>query len=256
MPKEAKHEAGYVRKVQQDTRRYVESLLKENETLRTLVARVRSEKLALEEQILIASEQLQRKRQDQVRLQQQIVEIEAEHQRFNQEYQAIEEQNSNLANLYVASYRLHGTLDRGTVLETILEILINLVGSEEIGVFELDPDASVLTLAASYGIEKDRYRAVPLDSGIIGRVAQSGESYFGTGTNGNGSEREEALTACIALKVDEKITGTITVFSLLPQKKDLQPVDHELFELLATHAATALFCTGIHAGTRVRATAS
>ena len=80
---EDKHEVGYVRKVQQDTRRYVESLLKENETLRTLLARVRSEKLALEEQILIASEQLKRKRREQVRLQRQIVEIEAENQRFN-----------------------------------------------------------------------------------------------------------------------------------------------------------------------------
>ena len=38
----------------------------------------------------------------------------------------------------------------------------------------------------------------------------------------------------------------IAIFGLLPQKQELAPVDYELFDLLATHAATALFCTRIH----------
>ena len=50
----------------------------------------------------------------------------------------IEQQSSNLANLYVASYRLHGSVERSEVLQVIQEIIINLIGSEELGIYELD----------------------------------------------------------------------------------------------------------------------
>jgi nitrate/nitrite-specific signal transduction histidine kinase len=243
MLKDRERNTGYVRKVQEDTKRYVERLLKENETLRALLARIQNEKLSLEEQILIMREQLDRQSKEGAHLQRQITEIEADHRRFNEEYEAIEHQNSNLANLYVASYRLHGTLDRDEVLSTILEILINLVGAEEVGVFELDPEKLVLGLATSYGIDEGHHSRIPLGEGVIGRVGQTGDSFFG---EGNGGEDDD-LTACIALKVDGRVTGAITVFSLLPQKKRLESVDHELFELLATHAATAIYCTTLHA---------
>ena len=39
----------------------------------------------------------------------------------------------------------------------------------------------------------------------------------------------------------------IGIFSLLPQKLGLEPLDYELFDLLATQAAFALYCTGLHA---------
>jgi nitrate/nitrite-specific signal transduction histidine kinase len=193
-------------------------------------------------------EQLDRQRQERVCLQQQIAEIETDHQHFTEEFEAIEHQNSNLANLYVASYRLHGTLDRDEVLSTILEILIDLVGTEEIGIFELDREQTVLKLTASHGIDEGRYRSIPLGAGAIGRVGQTGDSHFGSGDPSlEEIEDEEDVTACIALKVDGTVTGAITVFGLLPQKQGLEPIDHELFEFLATHAATAIYCTALHA---------
>lgn len=247
MRKDGERGPAYVRKVQEDTRRYVEKLINENETLRTLLAKMESEKLSLEEQMLTVREQLDSHRKEQVRLQRQIAEIEADKQQFSKEFESIEQQNSNLANLYVSSYRLHGTLDRQEVLATIQEILINLVGSEEIGIFELDPDQWKLTLAASFGIDEERYRSIPVGSGVIGRVAQTGEAHFGEGKNGDSGSDDRDVTACIALKVDGKVTGAIAVFSLLPQKTGLEALDHELFELLGTHAAVALYSTGLHA---------
>ena len=44
-----------------------------------------------------------------------------------------------------------------------------------------------------------------------------------------------------------RVTGAIAIFRLLPQKTGFEEVDRELFELLATHAATALYCTALHA---------
>lgn len=236
-------ESGYIRKVQEDTRRYVQGLLKENETLRSLLAKMEAERLAMEEELLTIRENLDRYRRDQITLQRQLVEIQEEKQRFSTQYAEIEQQNSNLSNLYVASYQLHGTMDREEVLNTIQEILINLVGSEEIGIFELHSDRSELLLVSSIGVDVARYRSIPSGSGSIGGVAQTGEAYYSSLSDTN---NPEGVTACIPLKIDGKVTGVITVFRLLPQKTGLEALDHELFDLLGTQAATAIYCTSLH----------
>jgi len=56
-----------------------------------------------------------------------------------------------------------------------------------------------------------------------------------------------SLTAVIPLKVEGKVTGVIAIFRLLPQKQALATVDRELFGLLGSHAAMALYCSGLHA---------
>jgi nitrate/nitrite-specific signal transduction histidine kinase len=243
MKKDGERDTDYVRKVQEGNRRYVEKLLKENETLRTLLVKTESEKLAMEEKVLTLEEQVGRHEKERISLRRQMAEIEANNQRFTKEYLQIEHQNANLANLYVTSYRLHATLGRDEVLSVIQEILINLVGSEEVAVFEVDDDGKTLTLASSFGIDQERYQRVALGSGVIGRVAESGEPFFGNGD----PEKDDGVTACIALKVDDNVTGVITVFGLLPQKSDLESVDHELFDLLGTHAAVALYSSGLAA---------
>ena len=45
--------------------------------------------------------------------------------------------------------------------------------------------------------------------------------------------------------LEGRVTGAITVFNLLGQKPGLEPVDLQLFDLLASHAATALHCTRV-----------
>jgi hypothetical protein len=265
----------YVLKVGEENRRYAQELLGENEKLRGLVAALKSEKQQLEErlqqmdrvarehevvrgllttletdkisllgQLRRVREELDRHLENQDRLQKQLAQVEVQNRRFSEEFVAVEQQNNNLTNLYVASYRLHGTLDRKDVLNTIQEILANLVGSEEQGIFEVTPDGTALSLVASVGIDAVQYREIRLGAGPIGRAGLSGNLYV-VGPDAADSE-EETLTACIPLKLNERVTGVIALFRLLPQKAGLEAVDHELFDLLATHAATALYCTGLH----------
>ena len=163
-------------------------------------------------------------------------------------YTEIEQQNSNLANLYVASYRLHSTLDRKEVVDTIQEIIANLIGSEEAGLFQLDSEKQTLELVASFGFSPESCPAVRVGSGPIGRAAQTGEILVAEPKRTAGSTTlEERLTACVPLVLDGRVTGAIAIFGLLPQKAGIEDVDRELFDLLATHAATALYCTSVHA---------
>jgi GAF domain len=267
----------YVLKAGEENRRYAQELLRENERLRLRVGALENERLGLvekvqltshlleeheamrsvlgslqddrrqlQEQLLGAREQLARQQRESADVQRRLGEIEAQNRRFAEEYVEVETRNNNLMNLYVASYRLHGTVQRQEVLATIQEIVANLVGCEEHAIFETGPEPGVLQLVASVGIDADVLRRVNVGEGPIGRTAAAGRVYVAEPGTPAAAE-EGGLTACIPLALDGRLTGAIALFRLLPQKTSLAPVDHELFELLATHAATALYCTRLHA---------
>ena len=252
----------YVHKVVDSTRRYVRELLTENGKLRSLVAsletengQLREERLRVQERLLAMREEMDRTRAEEVTLQRKLATVETEHRHFAEQFEVVEQQNSNLANLYVASYRLHGTLDREEVLSIIKEIIINLVGCEELAIFEVEPKGGALSLIGFFGIDPGRYQSIPLNGGPIGQAVVKGETYLCTQKpkiSIRSSPEEAELTACIPLKLGDTVTGAIALFRLLPQKPGLEALDHELLDLLASHAAMALYCTSLHARTAPR----
>jgi hypothetical protein len=238
----------YVRRVQEGTHRYAHELLEENERLRVLLATVQAERARLEEQLLSARAEQERQRREEIALQGRLVDAEKESRRFSDQFGEIEQQNSNLANLYVASFRLHGTLDREEVLSAIQEIVANLIGSEQMAVFEMNAEKTAIELVSANGLERGSWSSVRLGEGLVGLAARTGELYVaGTGHASAALPAEAELSACIPLKIDGFVTGAIALFRLLPQKKGFVAVDHELFELLGTHAATALYSSGLAA---------
>ncbi len=175
-------------------------------------------------------------------------EVEQRTERMTTQFALVERQNADLAGLYVASYRLHESLEREEVLGVIQEVLANLVGSEEIAVYELSPDGQTLNAVRSSGVDEARLGSLPAREGLIGRAVASGAIWaHGEAPGGALLPHEADLTACIPLTLFGRVTGLIAVFRLLKQKAALTRVDKELFELLSTHAATALYCAGLHA---------
>lgn len=220
-----KHNAGqrpYIDKVANDTNEYMQSLLEENQRLSQLVAEM-SQKESL--------------------LQERLVAIENESRTYSARYVEVEQQNTNLANLYVATYQLHGTLNRESVLAAIKEIVINLIGSEELAVWELDDATGSLQLVDSFGVDEVLWDRVGLDVGVIGGSAKSGERFVRGESMLTPTPGERSLMAVIPLKLDERVIGVIGIFTLLRQKAGFEAVDFELFDLLSSHAASALFCT-------------
>ncbi len=238
----------YVEKVRDDTRRYVQALLEENGKLRVLTASLESENRFLNEQVATLQKDVESHWLERERLQKSLAAIEEENRRFSEQYVGVEQQNTDLASLYVASYRLHATLDRGEALSIVQDIICNLIGSEEIAIFEADGSGSDLSLVACLGVEPGPFRSVPLGRGVIGRCARTGEIYLAGRDDDAGRRPEEGdLSACIPLHFDGRLLGVVAIFRLLPQKSGLVALDHELFDLLATHAARALYCTELQA---------
>jgi len=221
----------YVRRVHENTQKYVRDLIAENDRLFALIHTLERE--------------LDRERKDRLHIEERIAAIEAERRAYLEKYLEVEAQNANVSNLYVATLRLHGSIGHADVLTAIHEIVINLVGCEELAVFEMSSQATTLLLSSSFGIDPIPLQRIPLGVGVIGACADSGRTYVSSElpTGFAPTAAEATLTACVPLVVEGVVTGAVALFRLLDHKPKLEPIDHELFALLATQAATALYCT-------------
>ena len=228
---------GYVDKIREETQTYVRKLLLENENLRVYLAQMENQIARLQRELRAAQDEIAHHQTQEDQLSAKLQDIRRESEQTLAQYSQLEQHNANLANLYVASYQLHGTLDRSAVLAAMQEIIVNLIGSEEFGIWERD-GAGEFRLIASIGL----HAGAP-DGAIeaIGRATSDGETYVA-----GGDLQQATLVACVPLKLDGRITGYIAICRLLAHKNTLEPLDHELFDLLATHAATALYCTALH----------
>ena len=245
------HNEDYILQVRENTQRYIEALLQENERLRSLVSELEGGRRRTEHRLGIAESELGRIESERQKLEARIDEIEVESEKLLGQYQEIERQNSDLASLYVASYRLHETVDRREVIAVIEEIVVNMIGSEELAIFEVDPKTGSFTLVNSLGIDPDDLARVTLNAsriddaaGVLREVVATGRRFV-AGSGGEATaDRVAGLTACVPLILDGTVIGAIAVFRLLDQKGSrLDPLDFELFDLLATHAAAALYCS-------------
>jgi hypothetical protein len=170
--------------------------------------------------------------------------LEAENRQFAGRYVEIEEENNNLANLYVASYQLHSTLDLSEVLKIIIEIVINLVGAEIFCVYVHDEKTGMIEAVAAEGDEVPAFPSMPLGHGRVGGTVVSGETLC---DETGGPVDYASPIVSIPLRVDDMPIGAIAIFKVLAQKGTFSPLDHELFTLLAGHAATAILAARLHA---------
>lgn len=236
----------FVRKVQEDTDGYIREILSQTQQLRALTASLQAEKELLEEEVSRLRAELDRQRTDSQQLEQQIEQISRANQEALDRYHTVAAQNASLANLYVATYQLHEAIDREAVLSGIREVIANLIGCEEVAIFEVD--GPCLRLARWFGMEPP-HEPIPLGQGAIGAAAQSGRIFVAAPDKPDPRSPEERdLSACVPLKVDGLVIGAVALFRLLPQKYEgFTELDWELLNLLATHGATALYCTQLRA---------
>ena len=230
---------GYVAHVRDTTRRYIEELLQENVRLRATVERAGREQVELRQQLTLLRTDLERREQQHAQILDLLSSVEAETRRFEDQFLIVERQNSSLAALYTASYQLHASVRPAEVLLAIQEIVINLIGSEELAVLSVVPGG--LRPLVSIGVEQPRLDGLRLDAGTVGRALRSAAPVIA----GDDGDRDDDVTVCIPLAVNGHVLAVIAIFALLPQKPALTGFDRELFELLATHAATALYCANV-----------
>lgn len=229
---------------------FTKNLLKENERLRFRIAQLEEEleKAGNEDRKMLYEERIRVLEKEIDSLLERYKQVEEENKDFASKYLEVESENNNLANLYVASYQLHSTLDFNEVLRIVLEIVINLIGAEKFAIYLMDEKSNELLPAAAEGISLSDIPKTKIGEGVIGKVAKEAESYFieDFGERGSSPADPAHPIVCIPLKIKEHVIGVISIYSLFIQKSSFSNIDYELFNLLAGHAATAIFSSRLY----------
>ena len=168
---------------------------------------------------------------------------EKERDELRRDFAELERRHSDLASLYVASHQLHEACDETSVVTAIEEIIINLIGCEQFGLFDLDPASGQMRLLRSFGLPRSIQESVDASQGVLARALATGEVILTSPANAAAVlAYERCLTACVPLKVSSQVSGVILLFELLPQKSGcLAPIDTELLGLLAAQAGPAVY---------------
>ena len=232
----------YSRRVQAETEGYIRELLDQTQRLRAVAASLQAEKESLEEQLSSLRVELDKRRAEEETLQQQLAEIARANQESLDRYQAVVMQNASISYLYVATYRLHGSMDRDSVLLAIQEVAANLIGCEEIAFFVPDADGTRLVPLAAMSIDRDALAPVAIGEGPIGDAARSLEIYLSNSPGTTESGAEPDVSACVPLQVDGKLLGVVALYRLLPQKfEGFTDLDIELMRLVAAQGSAAFY---------------
>ncbi|HXY06950.1 MAG TPA: GAF domain-containing protein [Terriglobales bacterium] len=146
--------------------------------------------------------------------------------------------------LDAARKRLRESVDQADTLEAIREIVGNLLGCEEIGLFTLghanEPGDSGLLW--SFGIDPQEHRTLAaFDRSALERALQ-GEIHITTvAGDGHGHQGNQPVRAFIPIRRSGRIVAVLVMLKLLPQKLGLDEADLNLVNLLSDEAGRLLF---------------
>jgi GAF domain len=140
--------------------------------------------------------------------------------------------------LFVTLERLHRGLTRREALVALQEIVINILGSEELAF--LEPRDGALHPFHAFGVRQEALAGARPGRGALGRAAE-GRPWIATRDPAGELAPEEAgLSVALPLRAGEQVVAVLAVFRLLPHKPSLSEADVEVLALLECHAGTAL----------------
>jgi hypothetical protein len=237
-----------------------EELLRENERLVLATRKIEAENAALRKQLKTgdaireAHKKIDDLESERETLQSQFSQAEAVTNQFARRHSEIEEELSNLANLYIATFQLHAAIRLPAVVKNMRELLAQLVGARSHAVYVIDEKRRMLVPVSCDGVELEKLPRVQLaestdppkgGAAVLERVFLTGVAHIEEGPTSGSSLDSPA--ACLPMRIEERAIGVIAVYDLLPQKERFVPVDFELFRMVAAHGATALIGAMLYA---------
>jgi nitrate/nitrite-specific signal transduction histidine kinase len=180
-----------------------------------------------------------------------LADVESDRDELSTKLAEYEQQVGRLMNLYVATYQLHATLDPGEVQATIAEIAINLLGAERFVLLFWKNDgaeaSSECEIAFAQGMEDDKSGLYPDGSYRGGDPAV--DATLADGVLRIGPIDGSDALACVPLTVQGTRVGALVILKLFDHKTMLRPEDRDLLDLIAAHAASALFAARVYSNT-------
>jgi GAF domain-containing protein len=174
--------------------------------------------------------------------------LEAENIHLTERALGAEQRLARAAQLYASVSQLHQAEDTDEVIVVVKEIVANLLGCEEMGIFDVVPLGPLCTYVDGIGLDADRFGTLPPTHPTIRAALTSREVVILADAMAE-PVHGRPLHAVVPLLDRGTVCGLVVLFSLLRQKPLLDAADRDLLEAMALHAGRAL----IHARLREQA---
>jgi hypothetical protein len=140
--------------------------------------------------------------------------------------------------LEAARTRLRESRDRADALEGMREIVTNLLGCEEIGLFSVENGKSGLLW--SFGIDSQRATLEAFRGPALNRVLR-GEFQVVQITRQGEEHENPFVQVLVPICRSERTVAVLVLFKLLPQKVSFDEADLKLLKVLSEETGKALF---------------
>ena len=151
--------------------------------------------------------------------------------------------------LGAARKRLAESKDQEDAIEGLREIVANFLGSEEMGLFQVDRRTATFPVFWSFGSDLEKYDLLgALGDAGLQRVMR-GECHVDF-AEGHRSGAEPMAQAFVPIRIAGQTMAILAILRLLPQKAAFDRSDTELFKLLSDEAGKPLFELSAHSTQR------
>ena len=178
-----------------------------------------------------------------------VAELEAAHIQLTERALGAEQKLARAAQLFASVSELHSSNDPADVVTVIKEIVANLLGCEEMGVFEVWPLGPVFTYLDGIGIDADKFATLPPSHPLVQQAFTSGQVVVPADPTAE-SILGRPAAAIVPLRDGATVCGIVVLFTLLRQKPVLEREDAELLDAVATHGGRALINARLRERTR------
>jgi GAF domain-containing protein len=185
---------------------------------------------------------------DPIVLERRVAVLEAENIQLTERALGAEQRLARAAQLYATVSQLHQTSDTDEVVIVVKEIVANLLGCEEMGVYDVWPQGPLCTYVDGIGLDADRFGTLPPTHALIREAIATGAIVVPADPTTD-PIHGRPVSAIVPLHDQGAVCGIVVLFQLLRQKPKLEAADKDLLEAVAAHAGRAL----IHARLRERA---
>ncbi len=173
-------------------------------------------------------------------LRDQLAAAEIDNRRLCDKVADLEQRCTNVAKLYAASCRLLGARDGNEWVTSIQEILVNIVGTEQLALVQIAEPGKPRVLL-SMDVAEDRCLALLHSEGPVKKAIESGRPFVAKSPLEPHTEPDGlCVTAAIPMTIDGAVKGAVLVMRMLPQKKELTRLDREIYDLIGNVGARAL----------------
>jgi hypothetical protein len=146
--------------------------------------------------------------------------------------------------LEAAQKRLRESVDQADAIEAIREIVTNLLGCEEIGLFTVSDgnEQGSSRLLWSFGIDPKCHQTLDaFGQSELRRVLQGELHIARVAHDGHGNHENRPLRAFVPICLHGRTVAVLVMLKLLPQKLGFDEADIKLVNLLSSEAGQSLF---------------